>query len=210
MKTLISMLRPLTLLTLFVAGVAAGCSTRSEPRSCCPPPPAASPAQPLADRSLFQLDSTWTDDRRTELKLASLGGRPIVIAMFFARCEYACPVLVHDMKKLQAALPAALRGRIGLVLVSFDSERDTPGALAEYRRIHELPENWSLLRGATDDVLELAALLGVKFKQDARGQFAHSNLLTVLDAGGEIVHQQVGLNQSPDESVKHLLKLLRP
>ncbi len=36
-------------------------------------------------------------------------------------------------------------------------------------------------------------LLGVKFKQDARGQFAHSNLLTVLNPDGEVVHQHAGL-----------------
>ena len=57
-------------------------------------------------------------------------------------------------------------------------------------------------------MLELAALLGVKFKKDARGQFAHSNILTVLDAGGEVAHQQNGLNQSPDETVKKLTQLL--
>ena len=64
--------------------------------------------------------------------------------------------------------------------------------------------------GTADDVLELAALLGVKFKKDARGQFAHSNVLTVLNPGGEVVHQQVGLNQAPHETVKQLHRLLHP
>jgi protein SCO1/2 len=52
--------------------------------------------------------------------------------------------------------------------------------------------------------------LGVKFKKDARGQFAHSNLLTVLSPGGEIVHQQIGLNQSPQDTVKRLTELVHP
>ena len=56
---------------------------------------------------------------------------------------------------------------------------------------------------------ELAALLGVNYRKDARGHYAHSNILTVLNPGGEIVHQQLGLNQSPDESVKQLLHLLQ-
>src|SRR5262245_60767301 len=102
--------------------------------------------------------------------------------MFFAKCEYACPLLVHDMKRIEAALPEHVRSNVGFVLVSFDSDRDTPAALAEYRKNHELAANWTLLRGAPDDVLELGALLGVKFKKDARGQFAHSNVITVLDA----------------------------
>ena len=186
----------------------AGCSATSEKPSCCAKDVTA--GNPVSDQSLFQLDSSWTNDQSASLKLDALGGRPLVVAMFFAKCEYACPVLVHDMKKVQAALPSDARGKVGFVLVSFDTERDTPAALAEYRKNHELPANWTLLRGAPDDVLELAALLGVKFKKDARGQFAHSNILTVLNGGGEVVHQQVGLNQAPDETVKQLVQLLRP
>lgn len=203
MKTL-----TLTLASLVIAFLQTGCSTVSETPSCCAKP--VDSAQPVSDRSLFQLDSTWTNDKRADLKLGALGGHPLVITMFFAKCEYACPVLVHDMKKVEAALPADVRAKIGFVLVSFDTERDTPAALAAYRKIHELPANWTLLRGTPDDVLELAALLGVKFKKDARGQFAHSNILTVLNPGGEVVHQQIGLNQSPDETVKQLLQLLQP
>jgi protein SCO1/2 len=198
----------LALASLAIAVLSTGCSSHSATKSCCVKE--TMPAGGVSDRSLFQLDSSWTSDQSTELKLATLGGRPLVLTMFFAKCEYACPVLVHDMKKVEAALPPDTRAKVRFVLVSFDSERDTPAALAEYRKIHELPANWTLLRGAPDDVLELAALLGVKFKKDARGQFAHSNILTVLNAGGEVAHQQIGLNQAPDETVKQLLQLLPP
>jgi protein SCO1/2 len=198
----------LILLSLAVVTLQLGCSTVPDAASCCAQP--AEAGKPVSDRSLFQIESSWTNDRNIELKLAALGGRPLVVTMFFSKCEYACPVLVHDMKKVQAALPEELRSKVTFVLVSFDTERDTPGVLAVYRNVHELPDNWSLLCGSTDDVLELAALLGVKFRQDARGQFAHSNILTVLEPGGEVVHQQVGLNQSPDETVKHLVQLLHP
>jgi protein SCO1/2 len=50
-------------------------------------------------------------------------------------------------------------------------------------------------------------LLGVNYRRDARGQFAHSNLITVLNPAGEIVHQQVGLNHSPDETVVAIARL---
>ncbi|MBK8001751.1 MAG: SCO family protein [Verrucomicrobia bacterium] len=198
----------LTLASLAIAFLQAGCSTVSETPSCCLKP--AESGQPMSDHSLFQLDSTWTNDQGADMKLGALGGPPLVVTMFFAKCEFACPVLVHDMKKIQAALPEDVRSKVGFVLVSFDTDRDTPLVLAEYRKIHELPANWTLLRGTADDVLELAALLGVKFKKDARGQFAHSNVLTVLNPGGEVVHQQVGLNQAPHETVKQLHRLLHP
>ena len=122
--------------------------------------------------------------------------------MFFAQCEYACPILVHDMQRLRAALPEAVRENVQLVLVSFDTKRDTPEALKAYRDRAALDASWTLLRGDTNAVQELAMLLGVKFKQDARGQFSHSNLITILNGGGEIVHQQAGLRGDISEAAK--------
>lgn len=171
----------------------------NQPNCCAKELPAATP---LSDRSLYQLDSSWTNDSEAALKLVALRGRPQVVSMFFASCQFTCPVLVKDMQRIEAALPENLRTNVGFVLVSFDSARDTPAALAKYRQTHGLAANWTLLRAAPDDVLELAALLGVKFKKDVRGDFAHSNVITVLDAGGAIVRQVVGLNRDPSEAVQ--------
>ena len=177
-----------------------------EKAACCAKEIAAT--TPLPDRSLYQLDSTWTNDTAIPLKLVSLKGRVQVMTMFFANCEYACPILVHDMKRIEAALPENIRTNIGFVLLSFDSERDSPEVLASYRRTHGLAANWSLLSGESNDVLELAALLGVKFKKDQRGQFAHSNVITLLDQHGQIITQQIGLNRDPASIVAEMAKLL--
>ena len=160
------------------------------------------PGAPLSDGSLYQLDSTWTNDAGVEVKLASLHGRPQVVSMFFATCQLTCPILINDLKRVEAALPDNVRTNIGFLLVTFDADRDTPEALAAYRKIHGLPSNWTLLRGGADDILEFSALLGVKYKKDLRGQFAHSNVITVLDAGGEMVRQIAGLNREASETVK--------
>lgn len=178
--------------------------------ACCAAVPAPVAATPVSDRSLYLLESTWTTDGERPLTLAALRGRPVVLAMFFAQCEYACPVIVNDIKRLRAQLPVGLRDRAQLVLVTFDTVRDTPAALRAFRERMGLDAQWTLLRGEADAVQELAMLLGVKFKQDARGQFAHSNLLTVLNAGGEVVHQLAGLNADVSESARILARLSAP
>lgn len=161
-------------------------------------------------KSLYQVESRWTTDGGKEIKLSALAGRPQVVAMFFANCTYACPIIVHDMQRIEAALPPELRSRVGFTLVSFDSRNDTPAALAEYRRTRELPvENWTLLHGQSDDVLELAALLGVRYQQGAGGKFMHSNLITLLNAKGERIFQQTGLNTDPQELVHRITDLLK-
>ena len=196
-------------LALASAGVGAEPITLSSNQpACCVKEIAA--AGSLSDRSLYQFDSSWTNDSGAALKLASLCGRPQIVTMFFASCEYACPLLVHDMRRLEAALPENVRTNTGFVLITFDSERDTPQSLATYRKNHQLPGNWTLLRGGPDDVLELGALLGVKFKKDFRGQFAHSNVITLLNPDGEIVLQQIGLNRDATPMVITLEKFFAP
>ncbi|MEK7780465.1 MAG: SCO family protein, partial [Verrucomicrobiota bacterium] len=115
----------------------------------------------------------------------------------------------HDLQKIEATLKPEQRARAGFTLVTIDPKRDTPAALANFRATRVLPaETWTLLHGESDDILELAALLGVKYKEEANGQFAHSNIITVLNADGEIVHQLVGLGQDINVTVRELEKLL--
>lgn len=61
---------------------------------------------------------------------------------------------------------------------------------------------WSLLTGKNDDILEIAALLGFKFRKDANGDFSHTNMITLLNEKGEIAFQLVGLNQGLKEFLK--------
>lgn len=176
--------------------------------ACCRTLP---PGTVFSDRSLYQLSSKWTSDLNREMPLGVLRGRPVVLAMVFTSCEFACPLIVNDMKRIEAALPAESRRSVEFVLISFDPERDTPARLHAFRERMDLgQERWTLLRGEPDDVRELAALLGVNYRKDSRGQYAHSNLLTLLNPNGEVVHQAAGLNQAPDEMVQRIVALIAP
>ena len=159
------------------------------------------------DKSLYLLDSTWTSDVGRQIKLSALRGRPQIVAMFFTHCEYACPILVGELKTIEGKLPPEVLGKVDFLLVSIDSKRDTPAELAAFREKRQLArERWTLLRGGADDVRELAALLGVNYAEDARGQFAHTNLITLLNAEGEIAFQHAGLKQDPALLVAAIVK----
>jgi protein SCO1/2 len=173
-----------------------------------PPKPAAAAEPPCCraalelgkptDKSLYLLDSTWTSDVGRKIKLGALRGRPQVMAMFFTHCEYACPIIVGELKAIESKLAPDVLAKVDFLLVSMDAKRDTPEELASFRKKRDLArERWTLLRGEADDVRELAALLGVNYTEDARGQFAHSNVITLLNAEGEIAFQHLGLRQDP-------------
>jgi protein SCO1/2 len=178
--------------------------------ACCSPASSPAAALPLSARSIYQLDATWTDDAGQSFSLSQLRGRPVVLTMFFASCEGACPILVAQMQRIRNALPAAVRAETRFVLVCFDAARDTPAALRAYRdRLGLSDQDWTLLHGEPADIQELAMVLGVSYKQDAGGQFAHSNVITVLNRQGEIAHQRNGLQGEIDPTARALVAAAR-
>jgi protein SCO1/2 len=188
-----------TIATRLLLVVSAACALTSavghaEIKACCAEKTAPLSAAPdFSPDSLYQLEAHFTDDTGRTFTLGELRGQPVVLNMFFSACGYACPLLVTDLQAIRGQLPAAIRARAIFVLVSFDTDRDTPAALATYRAQRSLDPSWKLLHGDADAVRELAALLGLKYKQETDGSFSHSNLLTVLNAEGVIVHQRSGL-----------------
>ncbi len=155
--------------------------------------------------SVLDLGSTWRDQTGAARPLASLAGRPRLVAMIYTHCSSTCPIAVDEMKLIAAATDAS----VGLVLVSLDPARDSVASLAEYARAHGLaPARWTLLTGADDDVRDLAASLGVRYRRVSPEELAHSNTLTLLDAAGRVVHQQQGLGER-EETIAAARALLR-
>lgn len=207
-----------TALCLLLATLALGAETPvAKKDACCEEKPAPKPdaccavmdAATFSKNSLYQSDVTFTDDSGKTVTLGSLRGRPVVLDLFFASCGYACPLTVTDMLAIQERLPAELRSQAVFVLVSFDTVRDTTEVLAKYRAQRDLDGQWIILRGDDDAVRELAALLGVKYRQEADGMFSHSNVITLLNREGEIVHQRQGLKGGIDEAAA-VLTAARP
>ena len=201
---------PFTILFLAAAALAAD---PVKPAAKDAKPPCCRVALDLGkptDKSLYLLDSTWTSDVERQIKLGALRGRPQIVALFFTHCEYACPILVGELKAIEGRLPPEVLGKVDFLLVSIDSKRDTPAELAVFREKRQLArERWTLLRGGADDVRELAALLGVNYVEDSRGQFAHSNIITLLNAEGEVAFQHAGLKQDPATLIAAIEKATR-
>jgi protein SCO1/2 len=165
------------------------------------------PTGASSPHSLYHADSTWITESGQHLRLGDLRGKIRVLAMAYTSCEYACPIVVETMKRLEASLPPELHAQVGFVVVTFDPERDTPAVLKAYSEKRQLDlQHWTLLQGQPDDVLELAVLLGVRYQRAPQGGFAHSNLITVLNKDGEIVHRHLGVQQNLDEALSAIRK----
>ena len=157
------------------------------------------------ERSIYQLDSSWVEDNGRALRLPALEGDMQLLALIYTTCTGTCPVTVKAMQMFSRSMPDDAKERIRFLLVTVDPDTDTLATLRKYRREMKLDRRWKLLRGSASDVRELAAVLGFNYEQIDSGQFAHSNLVTVLDSRGEIVHQQTDFATNP----KAVLEVIR-
>lgn len=172
--------------------------------ACCE---AIEPAGELPDLSVYQLESVWRSQEDKPIKLSHFRGRTVIVAMMFTTCEYACPRTLADLKAIEAKLSEADRKRVRFVLVSFDTAKDKPAVLRDYATTNGLDlSRWTLLNGSGDDVRELAAVLGIKYKRSKAVGFSHSNLITVLDFDGRVSHQQKGIGASPMSTIEAVSK----
>jgi len=165
---------------------------------------------PLSGQSIYHASSAWADMGTKPVQLRSLRGKPVALAMVYTNCTTACPLILADLKRIESALSPEARERVWFALFSFDSERDRPEVLRKFASVHDLdPSRWRLYHGDRAAVRELAMVLGIRYKRDARGNFDHSNVISILDSEGVIRYQQVGLGQEPTESATWLESLGR-
>jgi len=158
-----------------------------------------------SDKSIYQLTGSWTDQNNKTIQLGKFQGKKVVLAMFFTSCTYACPIILNDMQKIEKSLSNEKLAETQFVFLSIDPDRDTPEKLLHYAKSKNLDlHRWTLLTGKNDDILELAALLGFKFRKDANGDFSHTNMITLLNEKGEITFQLIGLNQDVKEIIKNI------
>ncbi|MGE5351462.1 MAG: SCO family protein [Acidobacteriota bacterium] len=175
-------------------------------KSCCSEEENA--GTPYCDNSVYQLESKWTDEHNKSITLGELKGHKVVMAMIFASCTYACPLIVNDMRNVEARIPENEKTDVKFVLVSIDPERDSPQALLDYSKRQNLDlSRWELLTGNKSDIRSLAALLGFKYKRNDNGDYVHSNLINVFNKEGEIAYQHEGLNKGVDDILKELNRI---
>lgn len=164
-------------------------------------------APPPEPSLLDDLTIDLRDASDRPVTLASLKGGPVVLSMFYATCRHTCPLLVHDIKRLEAALAPKERAALKVLLVSLDPERDSGDALRQAMEKYQLdPARWLLVRSPPEDIRTLAAVLGIKYKGMPDGEIAHSTVIAVLDPEGRVAHRLVGLQQPIDEVAASIRK----
>ena len=168
-------------------------------------------AADLPGDSVYHLDVPLVDQDGTALQFADGRGKPRVVSMFYTSCKYVCPLIIDTVLKTERALPEAERGKLDVLLVSIDPDRDTPDALKRVAdKRHLDTPRWRLARTDKTHVRRLAAVLGIQYKQLEDREFSHSSALVLLDAQGRIVARSDRLGEADPEFVAAAGRVIAP
>jgi len=150
-----------------------------------------------------EFNLTDQDGRRVALK--ELRGKVLAVTFIFASCTDTCPLLTAKMAAVQDRLGAAFGPDIRFVSITVDPERDTPEVLKRYAHAyHADPAGWSFLTGTPAEIREVAGRYGVIYKKTPSGDVDHTFLTSLIDRGGTLRVQYMGVRFDPDELLRDL------
>jgi protein SCO1/2 len=155
-----------------------------------------------------EFNLTDQDGRRVALK--ELRGKVLAVTFIFASCTDTCPLLTAKMAAVQDRLGASFGPDVRFVSITVDPERDTPPVLKRYAETyHANPAGWSFLTGTPAEIREIAGRYGVIYKKTPSGDVDHTFLTSLIDRGGTLRVQYMGVRFDPDELLRDLQGLAK-
>src|SRR5262245_56878740 len=174
--------------------------------------PAASGVSVLKAGDLVP-DTSLTDQDGKPLSLASWRGSAVVVTFIYIRCPLPefCPLMDRRFAELQSLVSAdpVLKGRVRLLSVSFDPDRDRPAALAQQAdRMKADPAIWRFATAPPDVVDRFAATFGVNVIREKDGTITHNLRTAVGGPDGRVVSVVDGNQWTAAQIVSDLRRAL--
>ncbi len=144
----------------------------------------------------------------TEVGLASLRGKVVVVAFIYTSCSDVCPLLTEKMARVQDNLGESFGRDVAFVSITVDPERDTSEVLRAYAEAFDAdPAGWFFLTGEVEAVRRVAARYGLVTIPGADDAVDHNLLTTLIDRRGRMRVQYLGHRFDPEELHLDLLAL---
>jgi len=160
--------------------------------------------------SVYQANIALVDQAGRQWHWNEQRGHVQIVSMFYTSCTMVCPMIVDTMKLTVQKVGSDKRDRLHLLLVSFDPATDSVAVLRGYAQQRKLPApSWTLARTAQlADTRQIAALLGLQYRQLPDGEFNHSSELVLLDAEGRIVARTSEIGRVDSDFVRAAERVL--
>ena len=147
----------------------------------------------------------FVDQDGQPVSLASLKDKWTLVFFGYTFCPDICPTTLAQLRQIKSQLPASTVGKLRVVLVSIDPNRDTPAQLKTY--LGYFDKDFTGLTAPVDTLQKLANALSIPFiPADTRKPnytVDHSGNLALLGPDGT----QRGFIRGPMNSQKMLAQL---
>lgn len=160
--------------------------------------------------SVYAFKATLTNQSGNQINWDLYKGYPVVVSMFYASCDYSCPLLINALQKMQTQLDDQIRNRVRYLLISIDPKKDTPAVLLErHQHYRFLEHQWTLAATDESTTREIAAILGINYRNNKKDSH-HSSRVILLDVDGGVVKKVDGIQDAVTEITQILNQYFKP
>jgi protein SCO1 len=173
-----------------VAAVLATLSACGGSSSVAPPPPSLGTVVDFTvPASIRNLPLTEANGSTTTL--AAYQGKSVMIADFLTLCTDICPMISANTAAMARALDAdGEAGKVALLEISVDPQRDTPARLRAYQKLYGGPQpDWTLLRATPADTARLWKYFDVEYQRIKEEKPASIDWLTHKPLTYDVAHE---------------------
>jgi protein SCO1/2 len=182
------------------------------------PLPTGTDGQPLGVPVLAEgdevPDTAFVDQQDRRRSLAEWAGAATVLTFVYTNCPLPnfCPLMDQNFQTIQRAVgeDPALAGRVRLVSISLDPERDTPAVLAAHAAQRKAnPDVWTFLTGDPATIDRFASRFGVAaVRQTGSPEITHNLRTALIGPDRRIVKLYSGSDWTPGDLLADLRQLL--
>jgi protein SCO1/2 len=162
-----------------------------------PKPAAANPVDRLPQISL-------TDQNGKAISLASLKGKPALVAFIHTQCEGPCELITAHMKQVARTLGPGFKSEVTMVSITTEPEEDGSRELLAYAKAQGVDAaGWVFLTGTPAEIRRLLTLYGVAAENDDSD---HVLEVFLLGADGAAVRRYNGAMTPPETIASDIRK----
>lgn len=138
-------------------------------------------------------DYTLTDRNGKKFRTADYLGKPLVISLIYTHCPVICATTTRSLSTIKASQDALGADSFGVLTVGFDTENDTPEAMADFaKRMGVNLTGWQFASADAETIKKLAKDLGFVYFPAEEGGFNHTTQTTFVDGQGKVYSQVYG------------------
>lgn len=139
------------------------------------------------------------DQDGKEFSASELMGKPFVVSFIYTSCIHICPTITLSLSNVLKQKEGKLGKDFRFLTVSFDPDRDTPQKLREFgSNFTKDFAHWRFATSDKDTIDRMAKEFGFFYKKEG-DHFQHMNVISVVNAEGNILNHVYGIDFKPDQ-----------